>query len=244
MRNIAAVCALVTGIASSAMAGDFPNYSTGDVGEIGPFASSSISPNVGGDFVNLGRPIPKPLGATIMTGLWLPLSSFASSAQVTSANSRIDQSFQLIQQLQTAVTQTQTTAAQNQLAIVQTQSALAQTQFAVTQTQLAIAQTQSVLTQTQFAVAQTQLAVSQLQSAAIRADRGIAAVAAMANVSMPSAPGKTTWALNGAMFQNELGGGLSVAHRLDVSVPVAVTGAYGNGGGNAHVGRVGLMGEF
>jgi hypothetical protein len=75
-------------------------------------------------------------------------------------------------------------------------------------------------------------------------NRGIAAVAAMANTWMPSAPGRTTWAINGAAFSSEIGGGISFAHRLNLSVPIAVTVAYGNGGGTAHVGRVGLMGEF
>jgi len=86
--------------------------------------------------------------------------------------------------------------------------------------------------------------IQHLQSELTQAGRGIAAVAAMANISMPSAPGRTTWALNGAVFQSEYGGGLSLAHRLNFSVPVAITAAYGNGGGSAHVGRIGLMGEF
>ena len=77
-----------------------------------------------------------------------------------------------------------------------------------------------------------------------QANRGIAASTAMANTWMPSAPGRTTWAVNAAAFQSEVGGGISVAHRLNFSMPVAVTAAYGNGGGSAHVGRVGLMGEF
>lgn len=77
-----------------------------------------------------------------------------------------------------------------------------------------------------------------------QANRGIAAAAAMANIWMPSAPGRTTWAINGAAFNSEIGGGISVAHRLNLSMPIAVTAAYGNGSGTAHVGRVGLMGEF
>ncbi len=74
--------------------------------------------------------------------------------------------------------------------------------------------------------------------------RGIAATAAMANIWMPSAPGKTAWAINAAAFQTQIGGGFSFAHRLNSTVPIAVTAAYGNGGGTAHVGRLGLMGEF
>src|SRR5437764_2191723 len=47
---------------------------------------------------------------------------------------------------------------------------------------------------------------ARFQQASPQADRGIAAVAAMANISMPSSPGRTTWALNGSTFQSELGG--------------------------------------
>jgi hypothetical protein len=95
----------------------------------------------------------------------------------------------------------------------------------------------------QFAT-QARAQLADLQHAALQAQRGISAVSAMANSWMPSAPGRTTWAVNGAAFQGEFGAGFSVAHRLPMSVPIAVTAAYGNGGGSAHVGRVGLMGEF
>jgi hypothetical protein len=37
--------------------------------------------------------------------------------------------------------------------------------------------------------------------------------------------------------------GVGFARRLDLTVPVAITTADGNGGGNRHVGRVGLMGS-
>ena len=74
--------------------------------------------------------------------------------------------------------------------------------------------------------------------------RGVAAVSAMANIWMPSAPGRTAWAVNGSFFANEVGAGISVAHRLNLSIPIAITASYGNGGGTAQVGRVGLMGEF
>jgi len=61
----------------------------------------------------------------------------------------------------------------------------------------------------------------------------------MANISMPSLPGRTTWAINGSIFGNEVGGVFGVAHRLPTTMPLAVTAAYGNGGGTAHIGRVG-----
>ena len=38
----------------------------------------------------------------------------------------------------------------------------------------------------------------------------------------------------------EHGAGLAFAHRLNLSTPVILHGAYGNGGGNQHVGRVGF----
>jgi hypothetical protein len=74
--------------------------------------------------------------------------------------------------------------------------------------------------------------------------RGVAASAAMGNSFMPSAPGRTSWAVNAATFNGETGAGFSLAHRLNLNVPIAVTAGYSNGGGNAHVGRIGLMGEF
>lgn len=83
-----------------------------------------------------------------------------------------------------------------------------------------------------------------LQRTALQAQRGVTATAAMANIWMPSAPGKTAWAVNAATFAGDVGGGFSFAYRLNVDMPIAVTGAYGNGAGSAHVGRVGLMGEF
>jgi len=76
------------------------------------------------------------------------------------------------------------------------------------------------------------------------ARRGIAAAVAMASPLMPSAPGKTT--VNGSMgfYKGEVGVGVSVAHRLNFDIPVMVHAGYANGGGNEHVGRVGLSFEF
>jgi hypothetical protein len=147
------------------------NYSSAAGGFFSPLSPTALAPNAATDYVNLGRSSPNGPETAITTGLWLPLSTFASSSQVQ----------------------------------------------------------QSML---------------QLQQTFIQAQRGVAAVAAMANSSMPSAPGRTSWALNGSAFLSEIGGGVSFAHRLNTSTPLAITGAYGNGGGSAHIGRVGLMGEF
>ena len=66
----------------------------------------------------------------------------------------------------------------------------------------------------------------------------------MTSPSMPSAPGKTTWALNSSLFQGEVGVGLSMAHRLNTGLPMYVSGGYSSGGGREHVVRAGLGGEF
>jgi hypothetical protein len=98
--------------------------------------------------------------------------------------------------------------------------------------------------QLQLVSTQYQQMIAQAQQTATQAQRGVTAVSAMANIWMPSAAGRTAWAVNASTFQGEVGGGFSVAHRLNVSVPLAITAAYGNGAGSAHIGRVGLMGEF
>jgi hypothetical protein len=74
--------------------------------------------------------------------------------------------------------------------------------------------------------------------------RGVAAAVALPGAFMPSAPGRTTWGVNAATFNSQFGAGFTLTHRLDVRVPLAVTAAFGNGGGAVNVARVGLMGEF
>jgi autotransporter adhesin len=76
------------------------------------------------------------------------------------------------------------------------------------------------------------------------AREGIAAAMAMTPASMPSAPGRTSWAANGAVFKGEFGAGFSMAHRFNTAVPIAATFGYANGGGGSHGFRAGLMGEF
>ncbi|MDP3512320.1 MAG: hypothetical protein Q8S20_06195 [Sulfuritalea sp.] len=83
-----------------------------------------------------------------------------------------------------------------------------------------------------------------IQNVSIESRRGIAAVAAMSNTPMPSAPGRTTWTVNTSYFQNETGAGFAFAHRLNTPVPLAITVGFGTGGGRQNVVRAGLMGEF
>jgi hypothetical protein len=85
---------------------------------------------------------------------------------------------------------------------------------------------------------------AQFQQQVTQAYRGIAAAVAIGSASMPSVPGRFTWAANAATFQGDLGAGFSLAYRLPVSIPIAVTASYGSGGSYANVGRDGLMGEF
>jgi hypothetical protein len=136
------------------------------------------------DFIGIDRVGP---GGANNSGS-LPLSSFASAADLQTLNGRIDQAFQQLES--------------------------------------------------------SNRAFAQLQHSITQVERGVAATVAMASTFMPSAPGRTAWAVNAATFQGEVGAGFSLAHRLNLSVPVAITAGYGNGGGSAHVGRVGLMGEF
>jgi hypothetical protein len=74
---------------------------------------------------------------------------------------------------------------------------------------------------------------------------GIAAAAAAAYVPTPSGPGRTTFAVNGSLFDTTGGVGFAFAHRFaNTSIPVYFSGAYGNGGGREHVGRVGFAWEW
>jgi hypothetical protein len=67
---------------------------------------------------------------------------------------------------------------------------------------------------------------------------------ALTTAPMPSAPGRTTWAINGAAFMGEKAAGASFAYRLDTREPLALTAGYAYGGGEAHGIRLGMQGEF
>jgi hypothetical protein len=75
-------------------------------------------------------------------------------------------------------------------------------------------------------------------------NHGVTAAVALPSAFMPSAPGRTSWAVNAATFNGDVGAGFSLAHRLDLAVPLAVTASYGYGGSTANVARFGLLGEF
>ncbi|MCR9121581.1 MAG: hypothetical protein NXH91_04860 [Phyllobacteriaceae bacterium] len=74
--------------------------------------------------------------------------------------------------------------------------------------------------------------------------RGIAAVMAMANAPMPSAPGRTTWAANMGVYKSEWASGFAVAHRLDTPKPSGITAAFSLNADGLPAARAGLFGEF
>jgi autotransporter adhesin len=74
--------------------------------------------------------------------------------------------------------------------------------------------------------------------------QGVASAMSMGSAPMPSAPGRTSWALNTATFMGEWAAGISVAHRLNLPVNIALTGAVSTGGDNTVGVRMGLAGEF
>lgn len=76
------------------------------------------------------------------------------------------------------------------------------------------------------------------------ARQGVAAAVAMTTAPMPSAPGRTSWAMNLATFKGEYAFGGSLAHRFDAPIPIALTAGHAYGGGKSHAARVGLQGEF
>jgi trimeric autotransporter adhesin len=93
--------------------------------------------------------------------------------------------------------------------------------------------------QSQIGGLQNEVAANQQE-----ARRGIVAAVAVAPVLMPSAPGKTTLAVNTGYYRGETGVGIGVSHRLNFALPTVVYGSYSNGGGSEHIGRAGMAVEF
>lgn len=76
------------------------------------------------------------------------------------------------------------------------------------------------------------------------AQSGVAAAIALANAPMPSAPGRTTYALNGATFRSGQAVGGSVLYRLDTESPFAIGAGFSFAGGRNSGARIGVAGEF
>ena len=74
---------------------------------------------------------------------------------------------------------------------------------------------------------------------------GIAAAVALVNAPMPSQPGKTSWAGNVAKFKDQYAMGMSLSHRLNSNIPLAMTAGFAYTPGTSDVtGRFGMAGEF
>ena len=74
--------------------------------------------------------------------------------------------------------------------------------------------------------------------------RGIAAATAMGQASFPSAPGKTSYVLNGAMFRGEAAVGGSLMHRFDTDTPIALGVGVSVAGKKNTAFKAGVAGEF
>lgn len=74
--------------------------------------------------------------------------------------------------------------------------------------------------------------------------QGIASAVAMASAPMPSAPGRLSYAVNGAVFRGEYALGASLMYRIPANVPVAVSAAFSLAGGKNNAARLGVAGEF
>ncbi len=74
--------------------------------------------------------------------------------------------------------------------------------------------------------------------------QGIAAAVAMGHASMPSAPGRTSFVVNGATFRGEHAIGGSILHRLPGSNPIAIGAGFSFAGNKNNAARIGLAGEF
>jgi hypothetical protein len=66
----------------------------------------------------------------------------------------------------------------------------------------------------------------------------------MGSAFMPSAPGRTSYVLNGTSYRGERAVGGSVMHRLDTKSPFAITGGVSYGGKNNTAVKLGVAGEF
>ncbi|MGH6787971.1 MAG: hypothetical protein ACREBO_14175 [Novosphingobium sp.] len=74
--------------------------------------------------------------------------------------------------------------------------------------------------------------------------RGIAAATAMGNAHFPSAPGKTSYVLNGAVFRGQAAVGGSLMHRFDSETPIALSVGFSFAGKGDNAFKAGVAGEF
>lgn len=75
-------------------------------------------------------------------------------------------------------------------------------------------------------------------------EKGVAAAIAISNAPMPSAPGRVSYAVNGAMFRGEYAVGGSMMYRLPTANPMAINVGLSHAGNKNTGVRVGVAGEF
>ncbi|HEY1606842.1 MAG TPA: hypothetical protein VGF77_14720 [Allosphingosinicella sp.] len=76
------------------------------------------------------------------------------------------------------------------------------------------------------------------------ARQGIAAAVALSPAPMPSAPGRTSYTLNGSTFRGQYAVGASIMHRFDGERPFALTAGFSFAGNRNNAARIGVAGEF
>ena len=76
------------------------------------------------------------------------------------------------------------------------------------------------------------------------ARQGIAAAIAIGAAPMPSAPGRTSYVVNGANFRGEYAVGGSILHRIGGDTPFAIGAGFSFGGNKNNAFKVGVAGEF
>ena len=76
------------------------------------------------------------------------------------------------------------------------------------------------------------------------ARRGIAAAVAMADAPFPSAPGRTSYAANGAVYRGQAAFSVALTHRLKTDTPFAFTAGVSHAGGSDTAVKFGVAGEF
>lgn len=85
---------------------------------------------------------------------------------------------------------------------------------------------------------------NQLDKIDDRFRQGIAATVAMTPVQIPSAPGKFTYALNGATYRGAYATGGSMMYRLNTRNPMAIGVGFSRSGSKNSAVRFGIAGEF
>lgn len=75
-------------------------------------------------------------------------------------------------------------------------------------------------------------------------EQGIAAATAMGNAAFPSAPGKVSYVLNGAMYRGRGAVGGSMMYRFNTPTTIAFGLGFAYGGGKNSTVRAGVAGEF